>query len=79
MDDAAFLEMFGANVKRCRQGLGLTQQELALRVDSRSANESLDKRTISRIELGKQNVSLKLLNKLAKALGVEASQLLIKP
>lgn len=47
---------------RARLERGMTQQELAAKIGTRQSN-------ISRIECGQQNISIGLLNKVAKGLG----------
>jgi transcriptional regulator with XRE-family HTH domain len=54
-------EEFGTRVKEIRQSKGITQEELALKAQ-------LHRTYISSIELGKRNVSLLNIEKLAKAL-----------
>jgi len=54
-------EIFGAKVKEIRQELGISQEELSFRA-------GLHRTYISSIELGKRNVSLENIEKLAKAL-----------
>lgn len=57
-------EKFGKRVKIIRQELGISQEELSFRAD-------LHRTYISSIELGKRNVSLVNIEKLAKALECE--------
>ncbi len=54
-------EKFGKRVKELRQLKGITQEELALK-------SQLHRTYISSIELGKRNISLLNIEKLAKAL-----------
>lgn len=54
-------EKFGKRVKEIRQSKGITQEELALK-------SQLHRTYISSIELGKRNISLLNIEKLAKAL-----------
>lgn len=57
-------EKFGHRVKEVRQELGISQEELSFRSE-------LHRTYISSIELGKRNVSLVNIEKLAKALECE--------
>jgi transcriptional regulator with XRE-family HTH domain len=57
-------EKFGNRVKEIRREIGISQEELSFRAE-------LHRTYISSIELGKRNVSLINIEKLAKALGCE--------
>jgi transcriptional regulator with XRE-family HTH domain len=57
-------EKFGNKIKEIRQELGISQEELSFRAE-------LHRTYISSIELGKRNVSLVNIEKLAKALECE--------
>jgi len=57
-------ERFGKKVKEIRQEFGISQEELSFRAD-------LHRTYISSIELGKRNVSLVNIEKLANALECE--------
>lgn len=57
-------EKFGYRVKEIRLEIGISQEELSFRSD-------LHRTYISSIELGKRNVSLVNIEKLAKALNAE--------
>jgi transcriptional regulator with XRE-family HTH domain len=59
-------EKFGSRIKEIREGLEISQEELSFRAD-------LHRTYISSIELGKRNVSLVNIEKLAKALECEIS------
>lgn len=59
-------EQFGKRVKEIRQAKGVTQEEL-------SAKAQLHRTYISSVELGKRNISLLNIEKLAKALGCDVS------
>jgi transcriptional regulator with XRE-family HTH domain len=61
--DDRFLKQFGVNVRAARKELGLSQTELAQKAD-------VSIKMISGIERGVENSSLRLLFKVAKALGV---------
>ena len=52
---------FGHRIRKRRQGLGITQEELADRV-------SLSRTHMGHIEQGRRSPSLEVLNKIAKAL-----------
>ena len=62
-------QIFGQKVKERRKELGLTQEELA-------KASRLHRTYIAGIEAGKRNISLKSLEKLAKALKVNPEDLL---
>jgi len=59
----------GANVRRARQAGGLTQEQLAL-------DAQIDLTYAGGIERGRRNPSIKVLARIADALGVEPSDLL---
>jgi transcriptional regulator with XRE-family HTH domain len=69
-NDNDILKKFGSRVKAIRQQKGITSQ-MAL-----SLKSGLDRTYIGGIERGERNVSLKNLEKIAKALGVSLSELL---
>lgn len=58
----------GENMRRIRESLGITQEELALRCD-------LTQAYINFLESGKRGYTRKSLEKISKALGVHISQL----
>lgn len=62
-------EIVGRNVRRQRQALGITQEQLALDAD-------LDLTYVGGIERGKRNPSVIVLARLADRLGVAPSDLL---
>ncbi len=68
--DNKLLREFGAHVKALRLQKKLSQEALALRAE-------LDRTYISGIERGKRNVSVLNLFKIASALELPASQLLV--
>ncbi len=70
MDDREVLKKFGLNLKIERTKKGITQEELAEMID-------VHEKYISKIETGKQNVTIKTLNKLSCALGVDMHKFLI--
>lgn len=63
------VETFGRNVRAARQSLGWTQEQLALEC-------GLKRTYLVEIEGGKRNPTLKVVERLAAVLGVEASALL---
>jgi conserved hypothetical protein len=69
MNDDNILKIFGFNLKVLRMKNGLTQFQLAEKLN-------VHEKHICKIETGKQNVTLKTLEKIAKALEVEPSILL---
>ncbi|MBS6602999.1 MAG: helix-turn-helix transcriptional regulator [Brachyspira sp.] len=69
MNDDNILKVFGFNLKVLRMKKGLTQFQLAEKLN-------VHEKHICKIETGKQNVTLKTLEKIAKALEVEPSVLL---
>lgn len=65
------VETFGRNVRTARQTLGWTQEQLALEC-------GLKRTYLVEIEGGKRNPTLKVVERLATALGVEPAGLLRK-
>ena len=61
-------KQFGKSVKKIRQDQGLSQEALALKAD-------LDRTYIPSIEKGERNVSITVIEKIAKALEVKISVL----
>lgn len=59
----------GLAVARLRRQANMTQEDLA-------GVAEIDRSYLSEIESGKKNISIKMLKRLAKALGVKASKLL---
>lgn len=70
MDDAKLKTEFGDRVRTARVALGLSQEKLAM-------DCGLDRTYISGVERGKRNVSLINIHRLASALGVPASDLVL--
>nr|WP_299069352.1 helix-turn-helix transcriptional regulator [uncultured Allomuricauda sp.] len=68
-EDKKLIVQVGLKVKELRNGLGISQDELALRADT-------TKSQVYRIEHGEINCSLATLGRFAKALEVEIKQLL---
>lgn len=67
-----FYENLGRRIREAREAAGLTQEELALRVD-------LSRASIANVERGNQRVALHKFVELAQALGVEPMRLLPRP
>lgn len=65
----AQLKRFGANVRRERMALGVTQEKLAEQVD-------LNIRSVQKIESGKINVLVTTVMRIQKALGCSWSRLM---
>ena len=60
---------FGERLRQLRKDRGLSQEELALRSE-------LDRSYVGGVERGSRNVSLINIHRIARALGVEPSELL---
>ena len=60
--------LIGERIKSIRENIGLTQQQVSDECD-------FEKSTISRIESGRTNITIKNLYKLSKALGVKIKDL----
>jgi transcriptional regulator with XRE-family HTH domain len=71
MDKAPILLLFGQNVQKIRKAQGLSQEELADKA-------GLHRTYIGMIERAEKNVTLKNIEKVAKALNVEIKSLLEK-
>jgi transcriptional regulator with XRE-family HTH domain len=65
-------DVFAKNVRKYRQAAGLSQEELAHRAE-------IDRTYISSIERSVYAATIDVVDRLAKALGVEASDLLVRP
>lgn len=63
--------LVGENVRRLRHGAGLSQERLAVDV-------GIDLTYLGGIERGRRNPSLKVLVRIAAALGVAPAQLLVR-
>lgn len=63
--------LFGKNVRRLRLQKGMTQEELAFEAE-------IDLTYIGGIERGNRNPSLVVMSRIAKALGVALSKLLVE-
>ena len=64
------IAIFGRNVRRARKDKGWTQEQLAFEA-------SVKRAYLSEIENGQRNVSLDVVEKLAKALGVPPNVLMV--
>lgn len=69
MDEQNVLKIFGFNLKVARMKKNLTQADLAEKLD-------VHEKYISRIETGKQNVTIKIIYKIARVLEIEMHTLL---
>jgi len=65
-------KIIGKNIAAYRKKLGLTQQELAVKL-------GLDKGSVSRMEVGRTVPRTNTLQKIANVLNVEAYRLLMPP
>ncbi len=65
-------DVFAANLRRWRNARGMSQDELALAAE-------ISRSYLSQIEKGSFYASLKIIGRLAEALEVEPSELLIRP
>lgn len=58
----------GLNVRKCRIAAGISQEELAARMN-------VDQGYVSRLEAGRRNPTIRTIGSVADALGVSAAQL----
>ncbi|MEQ1725888.1 MAG: helix-turn-helix transcriptional regulator [Sphingopyxis sp.] len=65
-------EVLATNLKRFRLAAGLSQEELAHRAH-------LDRTYVSSLERGRYSASIDKIESLSLALGIEASELLVRP
>ncbi len=65
-------EAFALNLKRLRQAQGLSQEELAHRAE-------IDRTYVSALERSVYAAGIDVVDRIAKALGVEASEMLKRP
>ena len=65
-------EAFATNLKRLRQAQGLSQEELAHRAD-------IDRTYVSALERSVYAAGIDVVDRIAKVLGVEASEMLKRP
>ena len=71
MDDKELFNLVGLNIRVERTIKQLTQAQLAEKID-------VHEKYIGKIETGKQNVTIKTLNKIACALNISITKLLEK-
>ncbi len=69
MDDKELFSRIGLNIRVERTIKRLTQAQLAEMID-------VHEKYIGKIETGKQNITLKTLNKIAQALNIDITRLL---
>jgi putative transcriptional regulator len=67
--DEAFIQQVGAKIREVRTQKDVTQEKLANEVGTSYSQ-------VNRTELGKLNISISFLNKIALALGVDPKELL---
>jgi transcriptional regulator with XRE-family HTH domain len=65
-------QVFATNLRRCRNAKGLSQDDLAYEAE-------VSRSYLSQLEKGVFHASLKIVGKLAEALGVEPAELLRLP
>jgi transcriptional regulator with XRE-family HTH domain len=65
-------QVFAANLRRYRYAKGLSQEELAFRA-------KINRTYVSKLENGATWAGLEVIAKVARVLGVEAAELLVKP
>lgn len=70
MNDKEILDLIGLNVKVWRTKKRLTQAQLAEIID-------VHEKYIGKIESGKQNITMKTLNRIANAFGIKPSDLFV--
>ncbi|MDP3467552.1 MAG: helix-turn-helix transcriptional regulator [Daejeonella sp.] len=68
LKDQEFIGKFGKQLKKVREGRGLSQEELALK-------SNISQSQIARTELGSVNTSISHVNAYAKALGIDVKEL----
>jgi transcriptional regulator with XRE-family HTH domain len=72
MSDEDYARIIGENVRKAREGAGLTQDEIEKRTGIAAPH-------LSRLEAGRHLPSLKTVKRVAEALGVDVCDLLPKP
>ena len=65
-------QVVGSNIRRAREARAITQEALA-------AEAGIDMRYLGGIERGQENPTIAVVGRIAKALGVHPSTLLIEP
>jgi transcriptional regulator with XRE-family HTH domain len=71
MSSKNILEIFGANVRRCRKEKQISQEKLA-------GFGGVHRTYAGMIERAEKNITLRNMEKIAKALGVEIAYLLVE-
>jgi len=64
-----FLSLIGSRVRKQRNNIGLTRKALATR-------SGVSERYLTQLELGKSNISILLLRKVANAIGIKLNDLM---
>ena len=62
-------KQLGERIKELRKKTGLSQEKFALKID-------MDRTYFATVELGKRNISLQNIEKIAKALNIQIQELL---
>ena len=68
MDNTMITERVGNRIRELRSQTGLSQEKFALKI-------GMDRTYFASVELGKRNIALKNIEKIAKGLGVTLSEL----
>lgn len=68
MDDTMITERVGNRIRELRSQTGLSQEKFALKI-------GMDRTYFASVELGKRNIALKNIEKIANGLGVTLSEL----
>jgi transcriptional regulator with XRE-family HTH domain len=71
MDSKNILEIFGGNVQKCRKAKRISQEKLA-------EVAGVHRTYVGMIERAEKNITLRNMEKIAKALGVKIADLLMK-
>jgi transcriptional regulator with XRE-family HTH domain len=71
-EDSAIIQLVAGNVRLRRKAFGLSQEELADEAE-------VDRTYISQVERGQRNLTISVLNRIAKALKTTPDALLISP
>jgi len=67
LTESQFLKQVGLNVRLCRQGIELSQEDLALKCD-------VDRSYMGRIERGESNITILTLKKIIDTLGIDLTE-----
>ena len=68
MDNAMITERVGNRIRELRSQTGLSQEKFALKI-------GMDRTYFASVELGKRNIALKNIEKIANGLGITLSEL----